>query len=139
MNFLVNLEHNASPICYCNWCLKLKLVFTSTTIGLDEETPRPLTSFDFVCRASTGLFKSPNVHLPYQRSQTNLENLIYVANALNGSNNETSSSWSGSTAAHALERNSLRTKSVEGKTRKSHSKKIRCILVKESPDRCILV
>lgn len=51
--------------------------------GLDEDTPRSMDCFNFVCRASDGLFKTKNSHPPYLRSQSDLNNLIYVANAFN--------------------------------------------------------
>jgi len=56
--------------------------------GLDEETPRPMSCFSFVCRASTNLFKAPNMHPPYHRSQCDLNNLIHVANAMNTESTE---------------------------------------------------
>ena len=57
-------------------------------IGLDEELPRALASFDFVCHAKIGLYKTAShIHPPYQRSQTNLDNLIYAANSMKDATN----------------------------------------------------
>jgi len=47
--------------------------------GPDEETPRPLECFDFVCRASNDFFKARTTHTPFLRSQADLNSLIYIA------------------------------------------------------------
>lgn len=50
--------------------------------ALDEDTPRPMECFDFVCRASTDLLKSRILHTPYLRSQSNLSCLVQAASQL---------------------------------------------------------
>lgn len=55
--------------------------------ALDEDHPRPMECFDFVCRASTNLFKSRVLHTPYLRSQANLSCLIQAAEQIDGSTN----------------------------------------------------
>jgi len=47
--------------------------------ALDEDHPRPMDCFDFVCRARTDLFKSRVLHTPFLRSQSNLSCLIQAA------------------------------------------------------------
>jgi len=47
--------------------------------ALDEDHPRSMDCFDFVCRATTDLFKSRVLHTPYLRSQSNLSSLIQAA------------------------------------------------------------
>jgi len=42
-----------------------------------------MACFDFVCRATSSLYKTRNIHPPYLRSQSDLNNLIYVANVMN--------------------------------------------------------
>jgi len=47
--------------------------------GLDEDKPRPMACFDFVCRAPNDLYKSRILHPPLQHSHSNLENLFAAA------------------------------------------------------------
>lgn len=54
--------------------------------GLDEETARPMECFSFVCHAPTNLFKARGVHPPYHRTQSSLDNLIYVAQSMKDTN-----------------------------------------------------
>ena len=77
---LKNLQYSR-PTCICSGDIFNRYYF-SYFLGLDEDSPRPMECFDFVCRAPTDFFKSRRLHPPLLRSQANLENLILAAEAL---------------------------------------------------------
>ncbi|XP_002162602.2 GATA zinc finger domain-containing protein 1 [Hydra vulgaris] len=60
--------------------------------GLDEDVPRPMDCFNFVCHAPSDLYKCRILHPPYLKSQANLSNLfeaaVFIGDLSNGLHKE---------------------------------------------------